>query len=68
MFRLGKSGAISWESGLQTTVTTSSTQAEYQALSEAVREGLWLRQLLGELGFDQAKGSTIWQDNLGAIA
>ena len=66
MFRLGKSGAVSWKSSFQKTAATSSTQAEYQALSEAVCEGLWLRKLLIELGFVQANGTTIWQDNLGA--
>jgi hypothetical protein len=43
-------GAIAWQSRLQPTVAASTTEAEYMAASAAVREGLWLRHLLADLG------------------
>ena len=44
-----RGGAISWASKLQKTVALSSCEAEYMALKEAVKEQIWIRQLLGEL-------------------
>jgi hypothetical protein len=40
---------ILWKSQLQKEVTLSSTEAEYVALSETVREVCWLKNLLTEL-------------------
>ena len=45
---------ICWKTKLQPMVTLSSTEAEYVALNEAAKEGLWLRRLLEELKFKQA--------------
>lgn len=44
---------ICWKTKLQPMVTLSSTEAEYVALNEAAKEGLWLRRLLEELHFKQ---------------
>jgi hypothetical protein len=59
--------AISWQTHKQASVTTSSTQAEYQALSSAAKETIWLRTFLTELGFNQETTTKIEQDNQSAI-
>lgn len=40
---------VSWASKLQKTVALSTTEAEYYAISETIREGLWLHSLANEL-------------------
>jgi len=42
--------AISWNSKKQCTVALSSTEAEYMALTQAVKESIWLQAILGDLG------------------
>lgn len=42
--------AISWESKKQTAVALSTTEAEYYALSTAVKEGIYLKRLFEEIG------------------
>ena len=42
---------ISWRSSLQKVVALSTTEAEYTALSVAVKEGVWLKRFAEELGF-----------------
>ncbi|XP_072052143.1 secreted RxLR effector protein 161-like [Arachis hypogaea] len=44
---------ISWRSMLQATVALSTTDAEYMAVAEGVKEALWLRNLLDDLGLKQ---------------
>lgn len=51
MFKVG-GNTVSWRSTLQHVVALSTTEAEYMALSEATKEGLWLREFCDELGFD----------------
>ena len=48
VFTLGGS-AISWKASLQPVVALSTTEAEYIAVTEVIKEGIWLRGLLGEL-------------------
>ena len=43
-------GPVSWMSKKQSTVSLSSTESEYNAISETSREVVWLRQLLLEIG------------------
>ena len=42
---------VSWKSYLQLVVALSSTDAEYMAISDAVKEALWLKNLLGCMEF-----------------
>ncbi|XP_031258360.1 secreted RxLR effector protein 161-like [Pistacia vera] len=44
---------VSWKSKLQHMVTLSSTESEYVALTEAVKEASWLKGLINELGLEQ---------------
>ncbi|GJZ29608.1 retrovirus-related pol polyprotein from transposon TNT 1-94 [Tanacetum coccineum] len=41
---------VSWKAMLQHVVALSTTKAEYMALTKAVKEAIWLRGLLEELG------------------
>ncbi|GKB73939.1 retrotransposon protein, putative, ty1-copia subclass [Tanacetum coccineum] len=43
---------VSWKAMLQQVVALSTTEAEYMALTEAVKEAIWLRELLEELGIE----------------
>jgi hypothetical protein len=42
--------SITWNSSKQKTVALSSTEAEYMALTNAIKEGVWIKQLINELG------------------
>lgn len=59
-------GAISWSSKRQPTVAASTTEAEYMAAANAVKEALWLRKLLSELHLPSSTIS-IYADNQSAI-
>ncbi|PLW46663.1 hypothetical protein PCASD_03685 [Puccinia coronata f. sp. avenae] len=66
-YRIGN-GAISWKSRKQATVSLSSTEAEYKALSDSCKEGLWLRHLLTELRLRPDMSIPLHVDNEGAEA
>jgi hypothetical protein len=51
VFLLG-GGSISWSSKRQATVAVSTTEAEYMGAAAAVKEALWLRNLLSDFGLD----------------
>lgn len=61
-------GCVSWRARKQTTVATSSTEAEYRAAYEAIQEIVWLRQLLSDFGYAQDGPTTLKCDNQGALA
>lgn len=48
------SGPISWSSKQQATVSDSTTEAEYKALSEGAKEAVYIRRLFIELGLGPA--------------
>lgn len=62
VFSFGAS-PITWYSKKQPTVALSSTEAEYQALSEAAREAVWLRTLLGDYRLESQEPILINCDN-----
>ena len=57
---------ISWKARLQKVVALSSSKAQYMALTEAIKEALWLYELVRELKADQQHIS-VFCDNQGAI-
>ena len=59
--------AVSWKSKAQRSVTLSSTEAEYVALSETSAEIMFLKQVLEFLGFEVKYPIVVHVDNMGAI-
>ena len=57
---------IMWRSTMQPIVTLSSTEAEYVALTEAVKEAIWMKNMVTQLGFKQGP-VRVYIDNRGAI-
>lgn len=66
-YRVGV-GAISWKSRKQKTVSLSSTEAEYKAMSDSTKEALWLKHLLTELHLRPQESIPLHVDNEGAEA
>lgn len=60
-------GPVVWQSRTQTSVATSTLEAEYMAMADATKEAIWLRQLLKDLKFEQQNGTVIRVDNQAAI-
>jgi transposase InsO family protein len=63
-------GPICWSSKLQPTVAASTTEAEYMAAHSATKEGLWVRTLLKELGYEGAQTAPLHMrsDSQGALS
>jgi hypothetical protein len=59
--------AISWKSKSQPCVTLSSTEAEYVALNETVREVKFIFQILETMGIEAKRPAKIYVDNVGSI-
>ncbi|KAM6570403.1 hypothetical protein CsatB_018388 [Cannabis sativa] len=59
-------GCISWKSNLQKVVALSSTEAEYMAATEAIKEAIWLKGFTHELGF-KSESITVHCDNQSAL-
>ncbi|CAI7756352.1 unnamed protein product [Closterium sp. NIES-54] len=57
-----------WESKKQVDQALSSVESEYMALFRAVREIVWQRRLLAELGEEQQGPTPLYCDSQGAIA
>ena len=61
-----RAACISWRSERQRIVATSTTEAEYIAASEAVKELCWLKRILSEL-LEEDVGAILHLDNQGSI-
>lgn len=65
-------GPVSWSSTKQRCVATSTTEAEYIALSEASKQGQWLRMLIKELNrldlLEKNQAVPMHSDNQACIA
>lgn len=58
--------AVSWKANLQSVVALSTTEAEFIAVTEAIKEATWMRGIISELGISQEQ-ITIYRDNQSAI-
>ncbi|CAI7855134.1 unnamed protein product [Closterium sp. NIES-53] len=59
---------VSWKSKKQGEIAHSSTESEYMALFHGVKEVVWMRRLLEELGQEQEGPTPVFCDSQGAIA
>jgi len=63
--------AVTWASRKQQSIATSTTEAEYAGLCHAVKEAVWIRNLLQQIGRTVYAGETqatrIYGDNQGAL-
>lgn len=66
VFMLG-SGAVSWCSKRQQSVSLSTTEAEYRAAASAAQESTWLVQLLKDLQQQSDSAVDLYCDNQSAI-
>lgn len=62
------SSLISWKSKKQTTVSRSSSEAEYRALAATVCEVQWITFLLDDLHIQMVKPAAVFCDNKSAVA
>lgn len=60
--------AVSWRSKLQSTVSLSSTEAEYKATTEAGQEIVWLRGLLSNISILHPRPTVLCSDSTGAVS
>ncbi|CAI7907329.1 unnamed protein product [Closterium sp. NIES-53] len=61
-------GSTTWESKKQVDQALNSVESEYMALFRAVREIVWQRRLLAELGEEQQGTTLLYCDSQGAIS
>jgi len=59
---------VLWRSAAQSVVAQSSTEAEYYAINEVVRDAAWLRKLLEGMGVMPKGPLALLNDNNGALA
>jgi hypothetical protein len=58
---------IMWSSRKQSMVTLSSTEAEYIALAEALKEAVWIRRILEDLNQVVVGPTVVYEDNQSCI-
>ncbi|RDX69842.1 Copia protein, partial [Mucuna pruriens] len=54
---------VSWKSKKQNTITHSSTEPEYRAMTSATYESIWVKQLIQELKFVDVQPMKLYCDN-----
>lgn len=60
-------GPIHWNSSKQATVTTSSTEAELLAISNATKELIWMQRLFNGIKFNPGQDLLLFNDNIQTI-
>jgi hypothetical protein len=66
IFLLG-GAAVTWLSKKQPTITLSTMEAEYMAITQASTQALWMRQFFDELNLPTAEPTNIVSDNLAML-
>lgn len=61
-------GPVSWTCKKNQNICLSSTEAEYKAATSAAKEAVWDRRCLADMGQKQKQPTTLYRDNMGAIA
>jgi hypothetical protein len=56
-----------WRSKMQKTISLSTAEAEYYAASEMAIEVIYLQNLPENMGFPQAPGTSVYEDNTACI-
>lgn len=56
-----------WKSKKKNVVDRSSVEAEYRAMAKSTTKLVWLKHLLGELGFQVCVSMDLWCDNQATI-
>lgn len=64
-FRLFNKALICWNSKKQNSVAASSTEAEYMALFEGVKEAMFFKQLAESIGIKIDRPIPIFEDSQG---
>lgn len=59
-------GVVSWKANLQSIVALSSTKSEYIALTESIKEAIWLKGIVNELE-GKTSAITVWCDSQSVI-
>lgn len=59
---------VTWRSKKQFVVARSSAEAEYRALAHGICKGMWLKQLLAELKFEDGRPVEVRCDNQATIS
>ena len=60
--------AVTWFAGLQKSVSLSTAESEYVAVSDGCKEAVWLSRLLSDLGAPQKGPIPLLEDNQACIA
>ena len=59
---------LTWKSGRQTIVTTSTTEAEYVTMCDGAKEAVWLRNLFTDMDCIPCEPTVLYEDNNSCIA
>ena len=59
---------IAWQSKLQSTVAVSTMKAEYMAACSAIQELVWIKGVLGEIGFNYVDPITLYMVSKSAMS
>jgi ribonuclease HI len=59
---------VGWKTNKQSTVALSSTEAEFNAVTQGLKELCWLHNMLSEIGVNVSEPIMMYEDNQSCIA